>query len=241
MADMRSLMRLVEGLQPVNEIERGGEVDSTMLDDLEAEHDYTPDQLDLFPEIPSLELKLPKGFEQVGRIGTYFVTRRAESTSKNGDPEHTYYVFDKAKPIAYTALLDPSSNFGDGYGATDPMLGGKGLRTVSVYIAESHRGKDLGIALYEWVLTNVCDYLLPDSRHTPGGEYLWKKMLNSKKFEVMVFDPRTYMSRRRRSGKDFEQIYRNDDLCAWVTLAGKASRLMHDDDVGDFSGGQRDD
>jgi hypothetical protein len=84
--------------------------------------------------------------------------------------------------------------------------------------------------MYEFLLQNVCDYLVSDTAHSSGGAAIWRKMLNSRRFDVEVFDNNKYLSRKRRAGKDWAQVYQQWHLIPWVTLKGKADRIVHGDD-----------
>jgi hypothetical protein len=98
---------------------------------------------------------------------------------------------------------------------------------VSVYVDPSHRGQNLALKMYQWLLQHVCDYILPDDLQTLGGVAIWRKLLNSRAFEVMVYDYNSGTTRRRWAGKDFNQVYNSHHLRPFVTLRGKAAELFN--------------
>lgn len=233
--DFRRLINLIESAdnELVSEIERGGYVDSKYLDHFRKGRDFSPRQLDLFPEISTTEPDVsadPK-LKLEGRLKTMWVASKPSAHTYDPYPQQsrTYFIFDKGKPIAYVAVQHPQSPVGDG---NPPFiyLEGEGRRVISVYIDPEYRKTGLALDIYEWLLRNVCDYLLPDTMHTPGGEHIWKSMLKAQsRFDVQVFDPKRNVYRRRRPGKDFEQVYQNHALVPFVTLPGKAERLIYGD------------
>lgn len=210
----------------LTEIEIGGEVDSSSMDNLRAQ-DFKSKQLPLFPELPTLEPELPKKFKHMGRIGGYFVARTIDNEGSRHGKEYSYVLLDQGTPIGYVAVVPPKANFGGGYNAPNPPLDGNGLRVVSVVIERSHAGQNLALKLYQWLLQNVCDYILPDDLQTQGGVAIWRNLLrNTKTFEVMVYDADRGVIRRRKPGRDFQQVYKTDNLRPFVTLKGKAEELI---------------
>lgn len=226
MTSIRRLMSIVES-QIVSEIDIGGVVDGDHLYDLQKHGNYDPRQLDLFRDKPTPvapELPHKGGMKIAGRLGEYFVVSKAD-----GRPGHvTYYVFNRGTPIAYAAVQPPHVELGDGGRPPVPNLHGDGLRVISVYIDEQYRGRGLALSLYEWLLKNVCDYILPDGLQTPGGVFIWKSMLRDRRFDVMVYDDKRYTNRRRKPGKDFDAVYGDESwhLWPWATLRGKALDLI---------------
>lgn len=219
-------MKLNE-LFSLNEIEMGGYVDTSDFDELD-KHDFSTGQLDLFKDIRGQDVNLPHDWEIVGKLGPYPI-----AIHKQVDRETvTYYLFDHQKPIGYVATQPPEASFGGGYHVSNPPLGGTGLRVVSVYLKPEYTGKGLSLDLYEWLLKNVCDYILPDDLQTKGGVSIWKRMLRQpNRFDVEVHDPGTYETRRRKPGNDFHQVYRSEQLRPFVTLAGKADDLLADENA----------
>jgi hypothetical protein len=209
----------------ITEIDIGGGVDSDFLDYNKSAHDYDSDQLDLFPKkIPTLDPKLPDYMKIVGKIDSYRVVERGTKPGEETDDDIHYLLFDKSKPIAWIALQDPDRE----HDISDELRG-KGMKVGSVFIDPPYRGSNLGLKLYRWCLMNVCDYIVADILQTKGGVNLWKKLLTSKQFHVEVFDFRKYTSRRRRPGKDFNQVYNTTGiLVPWVTLAGKEGNITRD-------------
>ena len=200
----------------LREIKVGGGVDSSLLADLR-KTDYMHPQGDLFPEIPTLDPKLPKTMEIVGKIGSFRVIDHHEP---NLDPnEKTFVVFDRNIPAGWLSYGMPKPGY-----ALD--LDGEGRQVHSIYIGNEYAGKGLATAFYTWILTNCCDYLVADELQTYGGVALWRKLLNSNRFDVMVYDHRTSDSRKRWAGKDFNQVYNTNELIPWVTLRGNAVRLI---------------
>ena len=228
---MRAIMRIVARDQPLTEIRIGGEVDSDHLDDLNAQHDYTPKQLTLFPNVPS-EPTLPPDMELMGRLGAFYITRKkndGQAYHKRAGDEFVYYLFDSGKPVAYVGTIHPKSEFGDAYPGrlhSDPELLGTGLRVVSIFLDPAIRGQGTSVALYEWLLRNVCDYILPDDLQTKGGVYIWKQLLRDPRFEVMVFNHQNYDYYRARPGAIWANVYRSDRLRPFVALAGTADALI---------------
>lgn len=217
MNDMR------QWLTVLHEIEIGGEVDPSELEGLK-QRDFTPKQLTLLPNVPS-EPTLPKDMELVGRIGPYFVTRKQRRS------ESLYYLFDSGNPVAIVAGIPPDAEFGEGWRGRkfqNPDLHGKGLRIISIYLDPKVRGQGLAVALYEWLLTHACDYILPDDLQTPGGVYIWKQMLRDPRFEIMVFNFKSHDYYKPKPGAIWANTYRSYWLRPFVTLAGKADELIAD-------------
>jgi len=223
----------------LHEIEIGGGVDSTYLDDLNKQ-DYTSPQRDLFPEIPTLDPHLPKESKMtiVGaldglriarvdpRMGNYkYFHQYSQFEPGDGDASEVDYVlFDRAHAIGWAGMAIPPKPR-----QRPDSLEGTGGQVLSVYLDAAYRGRNLGLKLYSWLLSNVVDYLVADEMQTGGGVKLWRRALNSRAFEVMVYDPRTGQSRRRWAGKDFDQVYNRGDLIPWMTLRGKADELLSPD------------
>lgn len=224
-SQLRHWMNLSEAV--LHEIEIGGEVDPSSLEQLRSQ-DFKSKQLDLFPDIPTLEPDLPREFEEMGRIGPYYIARKIESQTTKHGPEYIYYLFDQGTPFGYVAVIHPNAEFGGGYTKSwhNPQIDGNGLRVVSIWVDRTHAGQNLGVKLYHWLLQNVCDYILPDDLQTQGGVAIWRKLLNSRAFDVMVYDYNTGTYRRRWAGKDFNQVYKTYNLRPFVTLRGKAETLI---------------
>jgi len=223
MNPMRHLINLFES-QKISEIEVGGYVDPPdYMSDYDNRDAHPEEQGELFPELPSIQL--PKGFERVGTMGKFIVSRKEDGKGKEGI-KYTYVFFYDGKPASYIATIGINDPFGGGYRIINPPLLGDGLRVISIWVNPTHRGQKLGIQMYEWLLKNVCDYILPDETHTYGGVNLWKQMLNRRnKFDVLVWDYEKSQFRRRWAGKDFAQIYNTNHLIPFVTLAGKSKEL----------------
>lgn len=228
---MRDLINLFEA-QHLSEIEIGGDVDGTHLDDLKAKHNFEPRQLTLFPRAPS-EPTFPDKFTYMGRLGAYFVARTKEERSygtATGAVEYTYYLFDNGDPIMYVGTLHPKSEFGGAYAgrnASNPQIFGEGLRVVSIFLDPSARGQGLAVAMYEWLLQNVCDYILPDDLQTPGGVHIWKQLVRDRaRFDVMVFNPEQHTYYRAKPGAIWANVYKSYNLFPFVTLAGKSDDLI---------------
>jgi hypothetical protein len=124
-----------------------------------------------------------------------------------------YILVKETKPIGYCYTVEKNLN--------EPELKGKGLLTKNILIDDSERGNQLALKFYYWLLTHVCDYVIPDESHTRAGAALWRKLNQSKKFDLFVFDPKTYTTRKRWAGKDWNQIYQNDRLQPILTIAGR--------------------
>jgi GNAT superfamily N-acetyltransferase len=204
------------------EIERGGYVEPDVLQDLQSDKFQNP-QRDLFPEIPRLEPGGHPDYTQVGRIGGFFVLH------KQGQEDHLYILMDRSRVIGWISLIPIGSEYQDYPHRNRDLkyhLTGTGFQVAGVYIDPEYSGRGLAVQMYEWLLRNVCDYIARDSSHTPGGEALWKKLLNSRRFDVMVYDPNKGTSRRRWAGKDWGHVYQDFYLSPWVTLAGKAQDLI---------------
>lgn len=225
----------------LHEIEIGGGVDSSYLDDLN-NHDFTHPQRDLFPQIPTLDPHLPKESKMtlVGTLGGLRVARVEPRMGRYGarysgynpsfepgsgsDSEVDYVLFDRNHAVAWAGVAIPPKPNQRPYDLRDETGG----QVLSIYIAREFRGQNLGLKFYRWLLSNVVDYLVADELQTWGGVKLWRRALNSRAFDVMVFDPSRGMSRRRWAGKDFEQVYKNYRLIPWMTLRGKADELLED-------------
>jgi hypothetical protein len=216
----------------MTEIRIGGEVDSGHLDDLESNHNFTPKQMTLPLPNVTAEPTLPPKMEMAGRLGAYYVARKkddGESYYKRAGDEYMYYLFDSGKPVAYVSTIHPKTEFGDAYRgrlSSDPKLQGEGLRVVSIFLDPSIRGQRTSVALYEWLLHNVCDYILPDDLQTQGGVYIWKQLVSDPRFEVMIFNHEKYEFYRARPGATWRNVYRSENLRPFVTLAGKADGLI---------------
>ena len=228
--NMRSLM---DAVQEITEVEIGGGVDRDFIDDIEGRADFTNPQQDLFPEIPTLDPHLPKATKMkiVGSIGPYRVVKTgslisaeqaAENRRYNEDTGIDYVLFDRNKVVGWVGLIMPPKRRWQIY-----ELDGTAGQVGSIYLDKPYRGQNLGIKFYQWLLTHVCDYLVSDELQTMGGVKLWRRALNSRAFDVLVYDKRTGMSRKRWAGKDFNQVYNTDDtLIPWMTLRGRADELM---------------
>ncbi len=200
----------------MNEIIKGGGVTSDFIDDINSD-DHTNDQYNLFPHIPTLDPKLPKTMKIVGSIGGYRVVSVFNDFEFEGSKHFDYVLFDHKRAIGFLALMIPPK-IKQRYVDLPGIVGQIG----AIYIAKDYRGKRLGLLFYKWILSNVCDYLVADELHTDGGVKLWKDASNSNMFDVRVYDETKGYSRRRWSGKDFDQVYRYDHLIPWMTLRGKA-------------------
>jgi hypothetical protein len=211
---------------PLNEIEIGGDVDSDILDELIDKNDFTPKQLTLFPDVPS-EPTIPKTLELVGRLGPYYVVKHFKKKDQFYPSEWTYYLFDSGKPVAYVCLVSKFSPVGD-YSRVHrhPSLTGTGFRVISVFLYPEVRGKNLAVALYKWLLRNVCDYLLPDDTHTPGGVHVWKQLLRDPELEMMIYNIENHDYYRAKPGAVWQNVYRSDNLIPFVALTGKAEALI---------------
>jgi GNAT superfamily N-acetyltransferase len=138
-------------------------------------------------------------------------------------------LFDSGKPIAYVATIPPDADFGEGRPGRkyeNPELSGEGLRVISIFIDEEARGKGLAVALYHWLLTHACDYILPDDLQTRGGVFIWKQMLRDPRFEIMVFNHNTHEYYKPKPGAVWANTYKSYWLRPFVTLAGKADQLI---------------
>jgi hypothetical protein len=215
-------IKIIERIAPLNEIELGGGVSSIDLED-KRNLDYKNKQQDLFPEIPTIEPNVPRGYQYVGNMGEYGIVKKKDTYDHYnyyGKIESTHnsfqYVFTHfGKPIGYVYVVENPPI------ASHLELSGKGLLIKQVYIEEDERGKNLDLKFYYWLLTHVCDYILPDTTHTEEGARLWRKLNQSRLFDMYVYDPRTGTSRKRWAGKDWNQIYNNDDLQPFLTLKGR--------------------
>lgn len=211
------------------EIELGGEVTSDQINDVAKQHDYTNPQLDLWDELPTLDPNLPNTMEIVGKIGELRIVIDSKRSTTDCDD---YYLFYIKEPVMWIALCNPGANSTNHVDVAHDISHffddrGIGKQVKSIYLAPEFRGQNLGLKMYYWLLKNVCDYIVADTMHTYGGERLWKKMLNSRRFHVEVFDTEKYISRKRWVGKDFKQIYNTDGrLIPWVTLPEKLDYLL---------------
>jgi hypothetical protein len=94
----------------LNEIQIGGDLDTSHFDDLK-QNDFKTKQLDLFPDIPTLAPNLPQDYEELGRIGAYYVARKMDNdgtqpwTAIKQQPEYSYVVFDKGEVISYVSMV----------------------------------------------------------------------------------------------------------------------------------------
>ena len=219
----------------LNELEIGGGVSDNILDDLKKNdpEDYEPKQLDLFSDIPTLEphFTASSGFKGVGRIEKYTVTQMMKPEKHGyGADGVAYVLFDRGKAIGVIALSDIHSETGDtkhpNYNLR--LSNHKGYRVSTIFTHKEYRGQNLSLKLYKFLLTNVCDFLMADTLQTWGGVAVWKKMLNSRQFAVLVFDDERHVLRKRRSGKDFGQVYNTNHLFPLVTLPSKQEMLYDD-------------
>lgn len=182
----------------LDEIYLGGKVENDDIDRLQ--------QIDFSQELPS-------GFSVVSRIGEYKVVKKSEDSFTT-----TYILVDGPTAIGYLALNRMFS---------PPQCIDEGSTTLEanvIYIAPEYRGKNLALALYEWVLTHVCDFILAGEEHTEDGAALWRKLSNSRKFAVFVYDPETDKC-QRWPGQRFNRVYDREELRPFVTLRSKGLKM----------------
>ena len=218
---MREWMNIVE-------VEIGGGLDDE-IPDVDG-MDLSSDQLDLFSKVPQGEPKLPNFMKYVGRMGEYHVAERIYPDQNNAKVRKAgtfVFINQYGDAVSYIALKDysrESLNY-PSHISYKPELSGVGLRVGAVLVKPPFRGKNLGVEMYVWVLTNVCDYLMADELQTPEGVRLWKKLKRDPRLVVEVWDGDQYHSRNRRSGRDFNYVYDTSHLIPWVTLKSKYSEV----------------
>lgn len=196
--------------QLLKEIEMGGSMSSIDFDEIN-DDDFESKQLNLFPDIPTIIPNIPKGYQYIGRMQNYAILKKIE------DKFTTFVIILYGKLVAYVLAIK-ASDYKYSHIFSDNSYG---LQIKGTYVGEQYRGKRISILFYQWLLQHVCDYILPDDRHTNDGVKLWKKLNNSKLFDLYVYNPNTGTSRKRWAGKDFFQIYRNDSLIPFLTLKGR--------------------
>ena len=250
--DNRILMRSVKEISPkynmrfseisrVDEVDIGGAIDDDDFPDQLHTKDLSSDQLDLFDKVPTGEPRLPPNLKMLGRMGAYFVAERFKDSSRTPAPKSDKYsygsrniIFIKDGKAAAAIYLAPWTRDNMEYSYqyhNKPDLYGTGLMVKAVQVVPEFRGQNLGPMLYQWVLSNICDYILADNTHTLGGVKLWRRMLNMKgTFAVEVWDSQEFKSRRRWAGKDFEQVYKQGHLHPWVTLRQNLTRVLQGGD-----------
>lgn len=223
-----------DGRIEIDEVDIGGGVEPDSFPDKIHKKDLSSDQLDLFKEIPSLEPNLPSNFKIVGRAGSYYVaeeiapSRDATKDTYRDRERATYRCFvfiDKGEAMSYVSIQGEGTELGDG-SRYSVELEGHGVIANSILVLNKFRGRNLGMLMFKWLLENVCDYIISDSLHTSAGVIFWKKLQNSRKFYVGVWNQNKYSHRRHRPGQDFNRVYNGNHLIPWVTLRGRESGLM---------------
>lgn len=219
----------------INEIELGGGVDSNVLKpftNLEFK------QLEMFKEYPPLIDETQGAYKPLGRIGKYVFAQQVKDIPETGfnymtKGQKVFLLFDESGPcVGLFALCQPTSVDGSGYypaRGIHTVVNGTGYRVSTVKIDEAHTGQMLAVQCYMFLLTHVCDWLMADTLQTRGGAAIWRKMLNSRKFAVLVYDDKTGIARRRWPGKDFKQVYNTNFLHPIVTLPSKADHILSDE------------
>jgi GNAT superfamily N-acetyltransferase len=216
---MREFITLVEHLM---EIERGGYVDAEDFGDVP--EDVSGDQLDLFEPNTTGEPRIPQGWEMVGKAGQYFVMREKD-TGANNITLVAILNGKTAGMFAFHKWTREAMNYPHEYN-WKPELLGEGLRVSSVYVREDFRGKGLTQLMYQWVLENLCDYIIAGSLQSSDGEKLWKNLKRNPNLAMMVWDPERLKHRDRRSGKDFDNVYNVYHLIPWITLKSKLNDVL---------------
>lgn len=207
------------------EVEVGGGLElGDFPDDLPSK-DLSSNQLDLFKSVPTGEPNLPPNLKLRGRMGEFYVAERLEKGSKGSrcfvwihDGKAASYLW--LTPYTLENLNYPSEM------RYRPDLHGTGFRVSAVFATEEFRGQKIGPKMYQWCLENVCDYLMADSMQTPAGVALWKYLRRLPQFAVQVWDGDKYMSRHRKTGKDFDHVYNTSHLIPWVTLKSKLEDVL---------------
>ena len=212
------------------EVEIGGGIELNDFPDNLPNQDLSSDQLDLFEPNTTGDPRLPYNLKLKGRMGEFYVAERLPKVGEEKSSSKCFVWIHSGKAVAYVWLTTYSKenmNY-----PTDiyhkPELNGIGYRVSAVFVDPEYRGKALGPSIYEWLLKNVCDYLMADSLQTMGGVKLWKKLKSMKQFSVQVWDSERYMSRARRAGKDFNHVYNTSHLIPWVTLKSKLNFVLDD-------------
>jgi GNAT superfamily N-acetyltransferase len=227
--NMRDIITLIE-TQELDEIELGGQLDSSFVDDLDKK-DLSSDQLDLFEPTTTGQPRLPANMKLIGRTGAYYVAQRTgplpgQSQSKD---EHLYVFIKDNKAAGYICLY-PWSGDHVNYPhqvSYQPDLHGKGLRTAAVMVMPDFRGQNLGPTMYKWVLENVCDYIIADATHTQGGAALWKRMRAMKNvFAVEIWNADKYETQPRWH----RHVYDRDHYIPWITLRGREHNIRTGED-----------
>lgn len=223
-------MRFYEFAQKLDELERGGNLsDDDFVGDLH-KGDYSDAQMDLFKEIPAGVPNVPNNFKIIGRMGELFVARQTN------DPKNveTYVWFNRTKAVSCVVMApyDPQmANYPRHVPSEIPHLNGRGLRVHKVIVLKEFKGKNLGPLMYQWLLTNVLDYIIADDTHTEGGVMLWKKLQKMKNiFSVHVWNDESYEHEKRRPGNSFNVVYNKMHLVPWVTLVSKEAFVFSSDD-----------
>jgi hypothetical protein len=220
----------------ISEVDRGGEVDDGMLYDYK-EKEAPNKQLDLFPDIPSLEPdNMPKNFQIIGRIGEYTIVEDHNEHKANPHWErqhyntvkitkqHAYVLYFKTEVVGYVVGYD--CFFHDS--AIAHRYAHNGFQISTVNIHEDHRGKKLTLQLYLWLLNKKYDYILPDETHTHDGVKLWAKLNSSPVFDCVIWNTEKY-DYSKKKGKFFNQVYEKYGLIPVLTLNGKSHKLFSED------------
>jgi hypothetical protein len=226
----------------ISEIEIGGGVDSNLLKPFpKFEPKFAePRQLEMFKEFPPLTTNAVTnaGYKPLGRIGKYTIAEQVKYIPNTGfgfnhrnNGERTFLLFDgEGLCVGIIAVTEPDAEDGSGYRPARNIysaVNGTGYRVSTVKIDPAHTGQMLAAQCYFFLLTHVCDFLMADTMQTSGGAAIWRKMLNSKKFVVLVYDDRSLTVRKRWAGKDFNQVYNNYFLHPIVTLPSKVNRILN--------------
>lgn len=225
----------------INEVEVGGGIELGDFPDNLPDTDMSSKQLDLFKTTPSGEPNVPPNLKLKGRMGEFYVAERepktpeekAQASSKGA--KCFVWILDgtAAAYIWLTPYTREHMNYPQDM-SYKPDLHGTGLRASAVFVAPEFRGQDLGPKIYQWVLTNVCDYIMADAMQTHGGVKLWQRLRQMKQFVVHVWDGDKYFSRQRRTGKDFNHVYNVSHLIPWVTLRSKLDKVLDAEEEEDW-------
>lgn len=212
---------LVEVRKKVDEVTHGGDLtDKEWPDEGLLDGDFTDSQLDLFKGIPAGTPNVPSNYKLVGRMGEYFVAER-----KNDETYRTFVWFTRTEAVGYVTMApyDRSRTEYPQHAPEAPDLHGVGLRVHGVQVARKFQGNNLAAQMYQWLLSNVCDYIMADDMQTNGGVALWKKLRSMKSiFTVEVWNGDKYETRPHRNGFDWKRVYDSIHLIPWVTLNSKA-------------------
>lgn len=209
---MRHLINLVEKAH-LDEIERGADLNDDWEDQ---EGEFAPEKLGVpgkeDPNQPKLfpDEELPRRVKpgatpfgdktpmvRVGELRQFgFTVARPRTKHDSEDTveyepapdlefedEVFFVVFDDITPVAYMrGKIGSVPSEIDGNGGTSVQVSG-------VRVDKAYAKRGVALALYEWLMKNVADYVEADEVQSEGGVKIWQNMVKDPRFEVVYEHP----------------------------------------------------